>query len=41
MTTAAREIAFIDSAIADWETLLAGLNDGVEVVILDLSLIHI
>jgi hypothetical protein len=35
MTPASREIAFIDSSIADWETLLAGLNEGIEVVILD------
>jgi hypothetical protein len=35
MTTAVHEIAFIDSSIADWETLLAGLNPDIEVVILD------
>ncbi len=37
MTTPIREIAFIDTAITDWETLLAGLNDDIEVVILDSS----
>ena len=35
--TATREIAFIDASLADWETLLAGLNEGIEVVILDSS----
>jgi Ca2+-binding RTX toxin-like protein len=35
MTTVVHEIAFIDSSIADWETLLAGLNADIEVVILD------
>ena len=35
MTTPVREIAFIDTSITDWETLLAGLNEGVEVILLD------
>ena len=35
--TATRQIAFIDRSIADWETLLAGLNEDIQVVILDPS----
>ncbi len=35
MTTPVRELAFIDTSITDWETLLAGLSPDLEVVILD------
>jgi hypothetical protein len=30
-----KEIAFIDTAIADWQTLAAGIRPGVEVVLID------
>ena len=33
--TAARQIAFIDPSIADWETLVAGLGEGVEWILLE------
>jgi len=35
MTTPPLEIAVIDTSITDWETLLVGLNEGVEVILLD------
>ena len=35
--TAKRQIAFIDPSLVDWKTLLAGLNEDIEVVILDPS----
>jgi hypothetical protein len=37
MTTTVREIAFVDASITDWETLVASLNDELEVVVLDRS----
>ena len=33
--TAARQIAFIDPSIADWETLVAGFGEGVEWILLE------
>ena len=33
--TTKRQIAFIDSSVADWETLVAGLGDGVEWILLE------
>ena len=35
--TAKRQIAFIDRSLVDWKTLLAGMNEDIEVVILDPS----
>ena len=30
-----REIAFVDAALADWQSLVAGIGPGIEVVLLD------
>ncbi len=30
-----KEVAFVDTAVADWQTLVAGIRPGVEIVLLD------
>ncbi|MDD2691365.1 MAG: DUF4347 domain-containing protein [Simplicispira sp.] len=35
LSPARKEIAFVDTAVADWQTLVAGIRPGIEVVLLD------